>query len=74
MTVVVIIAGLVPVMFGSGTGSQVMQRMAAPMVGGMVTAPLHSMLVILAAYLIIHRARHRKRRPGARLITRDLPV
>ena len=40
MTVAVIIAGLLPIMLGGGTGSEVMQRIAAPMVGGMITAPL----------------------------------
>jgi copper/silver efflux system protein len=55
MTVAVIIAGLLPIMFGSGTGSEVMQRIAAPMVGGMVTAPLLSMFVIPAAYFLIRR-------------------
>ena len=50
MTVAVIIAGLVPIMIGTGTGSEVMQRIAAPMVGGMITAPLLSMLVLPAAY------------------------
>src|ERR1700680_851380 len=57
MTVAVIIAGLLPIMWGSGTGSQVMRRIAAPMVGGMITAPLLSMFVIPAAYLLIHRRR-----------------
>jgi Cu(I)/Ag(I) efflux system membrane protein CusA/SilA len=57
MTVAVIIAGLLPIMFGSGTGSEVMRRIAAPMVGGMITAPLLSMFVIPAAYLLLHRAR-----------------
>jgi copper/silver efflux system protein len=55
MTVAVIIAGLLPIMLGSGTGSEVMQRIAAPMVGGMITAPLLSMLVLPAAYLIRYR-------------------
>ncbi|MQA18449.1 efflux RND transporter permease subunit [Rugamonas rivuli] len=55
MTVAVIIAGLVPVMVGSGTGSEVMQRIAAPMVGGMITAPLLSMFVVPAVYLLIRR-------------------
>jgi copper/silver efflux system protein len=58
MTVAVIIAGLLPVMWGSGTGSEIMRRIAAPMVGGMITAPLLSMLVIPAAYRIM-RARRR---------------
>lgn len=52
MTVAVIIAGLVPIMIGGGTGSDVMQRIAAPMIGGMITAPLLSLLVIPAIYLI----------------------
>jgi Cu(I)/Ag(I) efflux system membrane protein CusA/SilA len=55
MTVAVILAGLLPIMWGSGTGSEVMQRIAAPMVGGMITAPLLSMLVIPAAFLLIRR-------------------
>jgi len=58
MTVAVIIAGLVPIMFGGGTGSEVMQRIAAPMVGGMVTAPLLSMFVVPAIYRLM---RSRKR-------------
>ena len=57
MTVAVIIGGLVPIMFGGGTGSEVMQRIAAPMVGGMITAPLLSMFVIPAAYLLMRRRR-----------------
>jgi Cu(I)/Ag(I) efflux system membrane protein CusA/SilA len=55
MTVAVIIAGLLPIMFGGGTGSEVMRRIAGPMVGGMITAPMLSMLVLPAAYLLIHR-------------------
>ena len=57
MTVAVIIAGLLPIMFGSGTGSEVMRRIASPMVGGMITAPLLSMFVIPVAYLLLHRPR-----------------
>ncbi|MDB6008443.1 MAG: CusA/CzcA family heavy metal efflux transporter [Gammaproteobacteria bacterium] len=55
MTVAVIIAGLLPIMLGGGTGSEVMRRIAAPMVGGMITAPILSMLVLPAVYLLIHR-------------------
>ncbi|TAK90240.1 MAG: efflux RND transporter permease subunit [Burkholderiaceae bacterium] len=55
MTVAVIVAGLIPIMLGAGTGSEVMQRIAAPMVGGMITAPLLSLFVIPAAYLLIRR-------------------
>ncbi len=53
MTVAVIIAGLLPLFVGGGAGSEIMQRIAAPMVGGMLSAPLLSMLVIPAAYLLI---------------------
>ena len=59
MTVAVIIAGLIPIMWGGGTGSEVMQRIAAPMVGGMVTAPLLSMFMIPAVYLLMRRPRKR---------------
>ena len=55
MTVAVILAGLLPILWGGGTGSEVMQRIAAPMVGGMVTAPLLSMFVIPAAYWLMRR-------------------
>jgi Cu(I)/Ag(I) efflux system membrane protein CusA/SilA len=60
MTVAVIVAGLLPIMLGSGTGSEVMRRIAAPMVGGMITAPLLSMLVLPAAYLLLHRRELRR--------------
>ncbi|MEW5834560.1 MAG: efflux RND transporter permease subunit [Pseudomonadota bacterium] len=60
MTVAVILAGLFPIMWGTGTGSEVMQRIAAPMVGGMITAPLLSMFVIPAAYLLMRRRRERQ--------------
>ncbi|TGX55792.1 efflux RND transporter permease subunit [Sphingomonas gei] len=55
MTVAVIIAGLLPILLGTGTGSEVMSRIAAPMIGGMLTAPLLSMFVIPAAYLLMRR-------------------
>lgn len=55
MTVAVIIAGLVPLFIGAGAGSEVMQRIAAPMIGGMITAPLLSMFVVPAVYLLINR-------------------
>jgi Cu(I)/Ag(I) efflux system membrane protein CusA/SilA len=55
MTVAVIFAGLLPIMWGAGTGSEIMQRIAAPMVGGMITAPLLSMLVVPAAYMLVRR-------------------
>jgi Cu(I)/Ag(I) efflux system membrane protein CusA/SilA len=55
MTVSVIIAGLVPLFFGAGAGSEVMQRIAAPMIGGMVTAPLLSLFVLPVAYLLLRK-------------------
>ena len=55
MTVAVIVAGLLPIMIGSGTGSEVMSRIAAPMVGGMVSAPLLSLFVVPAAYWLMRR-------------------
>jgi len=59
MTVAVIIAGLLPIFWGAGTGSEVMRRIAAPMVGGMITAPLLSMLVIPAMYRLMRLRRLR---------------
>jgi len=56
MTVAVIIAGLVPIMWSEGTGAEVMQRIAAPMIGGMITATLLSMFVIPAAYYLMRRS------------------
>ncbi|MEE4379943.1 MAG: efflux RND transporter permease subunit, partial [Candidatus Competibacteraceae bacterium] len=52
MTVATLMVGLIPIMIGSGTGSEVMKRIAAPMVGGMITAPLLSLFVIPAVYLL----------------------
>ncbi len=62
MTVAVIIAGLLPLFWGAGAGSEVMQRIAAPMVGGMLSAPLLSMLVVPVIYRLMRRPgvnRHR---------------
>ncbi|QXI26584.1 efflux RND transporter permease subunit [Pseudomonas vanderleydeniana] len=55
MTVAVIVAGLLPILWSSGTGSEVMSRIAVPMVGGMLTAPLLSLFVIPAAYWLMRR-------------------
>jgi len=52
MTVTAIIAGLLPIMLGSGTGSEVMRRIAAPMVGGMISATLLTLVVLPAVFLI----------------------
>jgi Cu(I)/Ag(I) efflux system membrane protein CusA/SilA len=55
MTVAVILAGLLPILWTGGAGAEVMRRIAAPMVGGMFTAPLLSLFVIPAAYFLIRR-------------------
>ncbi len=55
MTVAVIVAGLLPILWSGGTGSEVMSRIAVPMVGGMITAPLLSLFVIPAAYWLMRR-------------------
>lgn len=60
MTVAVIIAGLLPILLGTGVGSEVMSRIAAPMIGGMITAPLLSLFIIPAAYKLICQMRNRK--------------
>ncbi|KQW36850.1 efflux RND transporter permease subunit [Rhizobacter sp. Root404] len=73
MTVAVVMAGLLPILWGTGTGSEVMTRIAAPMVGGMVTAPLLSMLVIPAAWYLVHRRRGAQRAPAATSIVQPLP-
>lgn len=59
MTVAVIVAGLLPILWGSGTGSEIMSRIAVPMVGGMITAPLLSLFVLPAAYLLMRRKQFR---------------
>ena len=63
MTVAVILAGLFPILIGTGAGSEVMSRIAAPMVGGMLTAPLLSMLIVPAAYLLMRRKRELNAQP-----------
>ena len=64
MTVAVVVAGLLPIMLGGGAGSELVRRIAAPMVGGMLTAPVLSMLVIPAAFRLLER--HRMRRHSRR--------
>ena len=55
MTVAVILAGLFPILWTGGAGAEIMRRIAAPLVGGMLSAPLLSLFVIPAAYLLIRR-------------------
>jgi Cu(I)/Ag(I) efflux system membrane protein CusA/SilA len=68
MTVATTVIGLAPILWESGTGSEIMSRIAAPMVGGMVTAPLISMLVVPAAWLLLRKreARRLEREAAAR--------
>ncbi|WP_299797713.1 efflux RND transporter permease subunit [uncultured Shewanella sp.] len=54
MTVATIFFGLLPIMWGAGSGNDVMQKIAAPMIGGMITAPLLSLFVLPALYLLIY--------------------
>ena len=65
MTVAVILAGLFPILIGTGAGSEVMSRIAAPMIGGMITAPLLSMFLLPAAYLLLRRPRQANRYDSA---------
>ena len=55
MTVAVIVIGLLPIMIGGGTGSEIMQRIAAPIIGGMITAPMISMFLIPVLYFLWQR-------------------
>ncbi|EIK43225.1 heavy metal RND efflux transporter, CzcA family [Cellvibrio sp. BR] len=55
MTVTVIVAGLMPIFLGSGTGSEIMSRIAAPMVGGMITAPLLSLFLLPVVYQMLRK-------------------
>ena len=66
MTVAVVLAGLLPILWTGGAGGEVMRRIAAPLVGGMITAPLLSLFVIPAVYLMIRR---RSRASNARIET-----
>jgi Cu(I)/Ag(I) efflux system membrane protein CusA/SilA len=60
MTVIAIMAGLLPIMWGTGTGSEVMRRIAAPMVGGMVSATVLTLLVIPAIFSLVAETRLRR--------------
>jgi Cu(I)/Ag(I) efflux system membrane protein CusA/SilA len=64
MTVAVIVAGLLPIFWGGGAGSEIMGRIAAPMVGGMLTAPLLSLFVIPAAYKLMRDRLRASERPA----------
>jgi len=60
MTVCTTLLGLLPLMFSGGTGSQVMKRLAAPMVGGLFSATLLTLVVLPASYMLIQRYRYRE--------------
>ena len=70
MTVAAIIAGLLPIMLGGGTGSEVMRRIAAPMVGGMVSATILTLAVIPAIFLLWQRHRLAKNPNGVEVATK----
>ena len=63
MTAAAIIAGLLPILYGTGTGSEVMSRIAAPMVGGMVSAIILTLLIVPVVFFLWRRAqlRHEER-------------
>ena len=61
MTATAIIVGLLPIMWGAGTGSEVMKRIAAPMVGGMITVTILSLLVLPVIYALVLQLRERSR-------------
>ena len=64
MTVVAIMAGLLPIMWSTGTGSEVMRRIAAPMVGGMLSSTLLTLIVIPAIYALVEAARLERHLPA----------
>ncbi|WP_315837939.1 efflux RND transporter permease subunit [Bradyrhizobium prioriisuperbiae] len=68
MTVVAIMAGLLPIMWSSGTGSEIMQRIAVPMIGGMISSTLLTLIVIPAIFALIkgYRLPHRDQGPATR--------
>jgi Cu(I)/Ag(I) efflux system membrane protein CusA/SilA len=65
MTVAAIVVGLIPIMFGDGTGSEVMQRIAGPMIGGMLSSLILTLLVIPAIYFIWKNKGPKKRARAA---------
>ena len=76
MTVVAIMAGLLPIMWGSGTGSEVMSRIAAPMVGGMISSTVLTLCVIPALYALVKQwqLRREARQPDAELAAAEPPL
>jgi Cu(I)/Ag(I) efflux system membrane protein CusA/SilA len=72
MTVVAIMAGLLPIMWSTGTGSEVMRRIAAPMVGGMVSSTVLTLVVIPALYSLIKQRQLARKRPTPAALPADL--
>jgi Cu(I)/Ag(I) efflux system membrane protein CusA/SilA len=66
MTVVAIMAGLLPIMWSTGTGSEVMQRIAVPMIGGMVSSTVLTLIVIPAVYALVKGISVANRSPNVR--------
>jgi copper/silver efflux system protein len=64
MTVTAIMAGLLPIMWSTGTGSEIMQRIAVPMIGGMISSTLLTLIVIPAIYALVKGARLERMRAG----------
>ncbi len=60
MTKAAIIGGLLPIMYGTGTGSEIMKRIATPMMGGMLTTVMASFFVVPVVYVLVKRGRYRK--------------
>ena len=71
MTVCAIMAGLLPIMWSHGTGAEVMQRIAVPMIGGMVSSTLLTLIVIPAIYALLAEVGARVRRPLTVVLERD---
>ena len=73
MTVIAIIAGLLPILWSSGTGSELMRRIAVPMVGGMVSSTVLTLLVIPAIYALVKRWQWRRAAAAAPAVTHRRP-
>jgi len=65
MTVATIVLGLLPIMLGAGTGAGIMRRIAAPMVGGMISVTVLSLLVVPVVYMLWKRATLTRSCPGS---------
>jgi Cu(I)/Ag(I) efflux system membrane protein CusA/SilA len=73
MTVIAIMAGLLPILWSSGTGSELMRRIAVPMVGGMVSATVLTLLVIPALHVLVKLWQLRNAPAAARSIGKRRP-